>query len=65
MTVLTKAQADFLIAGMRANFIHQIKCDVCGELLGDDRTEVMQGPFPICVHAECRDRLMSHKRTAP
>jgi hypothetical protein len=21
----------------------------------------MHGPFPICVHAKCRDLMMSHK----
>ena len=59
--VLTKAQADFLIAGMRSNFPHQLNCDACGKPLGDDRHEVMHGPFPLCVHGKCRDLMMSYK----
>lgn len=57
MAVLTKAQAGFLIAGMR----YQIKCDLCSKPLGEDRREVMRGCFPICVHGKCRDLVMSHK----
>lgn len=59
MTVLTKAQADFLIAGMRSNF--QINCDICSKPLGDDRHEAAHGPFPVCVHSKCRDLLISYK----
>lgn len=61
MSVLTKVQADFLIAGMRSNFPHQINCELCEKPLGDDRHEVMHGPFPMCVHEKCRDLMVSYK----
>lgn len=61
MSILSKAQADFLIAGMRSNFSHQINCDLCEQPLGDDRKEVLHGPFPICVHGKCRDLMVSYK----
>jgi hypothetical protein len=61
MSVLTKALAEFIIAGMRLNFPYQINCDLCSKPLGDDRREVMHGPFPMCVHGKCRDFFMSYK----
>jgi hypothetical protein len=61
VTVLSRQAIEFLIEGMRSNFPHQISCDICGEPLDDDRREIMHGPFPICVHAGCRDLYLSRQ----
>lgn len=50
-----------LIEALRENIAHQVDCELCRRPLGDDRREFMHGPFPIGVHAHCRDLLMSYK----
>lgn len=59
--MLTERAKNLLVAAMRENIPHQINCDLCGGPLGDDRREVMHGPFPVGVHPACRDLIMSYR----
>lgn len=57
----TEFAHQILIAAMRENIAHQVDCQLCCKPLGEDRREYMHGPFPIGVHAGCRDLLMSYR----